>query len=70
MLSIMVYISGGTAMFVLMALGGDLGCSVGPWLTGIVADISNLNFGLLSGLIFPSAMIIGLFMLKSMLSKK
>ena len=57
-------------MFALMALGGDLGCSVGPWLTGAVADISNLNFGLLSGLIFPSAMIIGLFMLKSMLSKK
>lgn len=72
MLSIMAksYISGGTAMFALMALGGDLGCSVGPWLTGAVADISNLNFGLLSGLIFPSAMIIGLFMLKSMLSKE
>lgn len=31
---------GGTAMFGLLAMGGDLGCSIGPWLTGLVADFS------------------------------
>lgn len=30
--------AGGTALFALMALGGDVGCSLGPWLTGIVSD--------------------------------
>ncbi len=29
---------GGTTLFALLALFGDLGCSVGPWLTGIVSD--------------------------------
>ncbi|MDR0286345.1 MAG: MFS transporter, partial [Clostridiales bacterium] len=43
------YPAGGTAMFAMMALGGDLGCSVGPWLTGVVADSSSLNTGLLTG---------------------
>ena len=31
-------IPGGTAMFGLLALAGDTGCSVGPWLTGIISD--------------------------------
>lgn len=30
--------AGGTALFALMALGGDVGCSLGPWLTGLVSD--------------------------------
>lgn len=29
---------GGTSLFALLALFGDLGCSVGPWLTGVVSD--------------------------------
>lgn len=29
--------NGGTAMFGVLAVAGDLGCSVGPWLTGIVS---------------------------------
>ncbi|MCE5197465.1 MFS transporter [bacterium] len=61
------YPAGGTAMFAMLALGGDLGCSVGPWLTGIVADSSNLNIGLLTGMIFPAIMLIGLFILKPLL---
>jgi MFS transporter len=32
------YPTGGTAMFALLALCGDLGCSAGPWLTGLVSD--------------------------------
>ena len=53
-------------MFAMMALGGDLGCSVGPWLTGIVADAHNLNIGLLTAIVFPVIMLIGLFVLRSM----
>lgn len=31
---------GGTAMFGMMAVAGDLGGSIGPWLTGMVSDLS------------------------------
>ena len=58
------YPAGGTAMFAMMALGGDLGCSMGPWLTGVVADGSTLNMGILAAIIFPAAMLIGLHILK------
>jgi len=64
------YPSGGIAMFALLALGGDLGCAFGPWLTGIVADSSDLNTGLLTGMIFPAVMLIGLFILRSLLKSK
>ena len=29
---------GGSALFALLALGGDVGCSVGPFITGVVSD--------------------------------
>ena len=29
---------GGTALFAILAVMGDLGCSVGPWLAGAVSD--------------------------------
>lgn len=61
---------GGTAMFALMALGGDLGCSIGPQLTGIIADQSSLNLGLLAAVVFPAVMLIGLMVLKPMLFPK
>ncbi|MBR6676190.1 MAG: hypothetical protein IKL24_02535 [Clostridia bacterium] len=32
-------------MFALLALGGDIGCSFGPWLTGTVSDaVMNMYF--------------------------
>ncbi len=31
---------GGTAMFGILAMAGDLGCSLGPWLTGFVAEVT------------------------------
>ncbi len=64
------YPSGGTAMFALMALGGDLGCSVGPWVTGIIADSRNLNSGLLTAMIFPAIMMLGLCLLKPLLQAR
>lgn len=41
------YPAGGTAMFGVMAIAGDIGCSVGPWLSGIVSDgVQNLPRGI------------------------
>ncbi len=34
------FVGGGTAMFSLLALGGDIGCAFGPWLTGLVSDVA------------------------------
>lgn len=37
---------GGTQMFALLALGGDIGCSAGPWITGLATDrlaVTDLN---------------------------
>lgn len=31
--------NGGAALFALLAIGGDIGCSVGPYLTGVVSDV-------------------------------
>jgi len=31
---------GGTAMFAVLAMSGSLGCAVGPWIAGFVADLS------------------------------
>ncbi|MCI9077482.1 MAG: MFS transporter [Lachnospiraceae bacterium] len=46
---------GGTAMFALLALGGDLGCSGGPTLVGMVSDSlnNNLKAGILAAVVFP-----------------
>lgn len=34
------YPKGGTTMFGILALMGDLGCSIGPWLAGFVSDFT------------------------------
>ncbi len=46
---------GGTAMFALMALAGDLGCSGGPTLVGFVSSRlgDDLRMGILAAIIFP-----------------
>lgn len=46
---------GGTALFAMLALAGDLGCSLGPTLVGFVSSASdnNLRMGILAGVIFP-----------------
>ena len=59
------YPTGGIAMFAILALGGDLGCSIGPQFTGIVADRSSLHWGLLASIIFPAIMLVGLVVLKT-----
>ena len=50
---------GGTLMFALLALAGDVGCSGGPTLVGNLADKfgDNLKVGLLATIIFPMVLI-------------
>lgn len=53
---------GGTAMFALMALAGDLGCSGGPTLVGMVSSTlgDDLKKGILAGIVFPVLLLAGL----------
>lgn len=55
---------GGTAMFALLALGGDLGCSGGPTLVGTVSSAlgDNLKMGILAGIIFPVLLLAGILL--------
>lgn len=57
---------GGTAMYALMALAGDLGCSSGPTVVGMVANASgdNLKSGLLVAMVFPVVMLLGIGMIR------
>lgn len=53
---------GGTAMFALLALGGDVGCSGGPTLVGMVSGAlgDDLKKGVLAGIVFPVLLLIGI----------
>jgi MFS family permease len=56
---------GGTALFALLALGGDLGCSSGPTIVGMAAGAleGGIKSGILAGIVFPAVLIIGLALL-------
>lgn len=53
---------GGTTIFALLALAGDIGCSSGPTMVGFISSAlqDNLKLGLLSAIIFPVLMLAGL----------
>lgn len=57
---------GGTALFALLALGGDLGCSGGPTLVGFMSSIlgDNLKTGIFAGTVFPILLLIGIILCK------
>ncbi len=72
------YKSGGTKMFAILALAGDIGCSAGPGLVGIFVNLAGngislvpavdaasagLKTGLLFAAIFPLIMIVGMKLL-------
>lgn len=63
---------GGTAMFALFAVAGDIGCSAGPSLVGLVADAfgGNIKLGFLAGAIFPLVLIIALAVKKLYIKNK
>ncbi len=57
---------GGTAMFALLALGGDMGCSGGPTLVGYVAGLfsEDLKRGILAAVVFPVLLVASILVMK------
>ena len=57
---------GGTAMFALLAMAGDLGGAFGPWLVGITSQLKNddLKSGMLIACVFPIVLIATIFGIK------
>ena len=53
---------GGTAMFALLALAGDLGCSGGSTLAGFVSSSvgNNPRMGILAAIVFPVLLLMGI----------
>ena len=61
------YKVGGTKMFGLLALAGDVGCTVGPTLSGAVS--SDIRTGLLVSTVFPVVLLVGTIALSLLLKK-
>lgn len=53
---------GGTALFAMLALAGDVGCSGGPTLAGLMSGVfgDNLRMGILTAVVFPVLLLVGL----------
>lgn len=58
--------TGGTALFALLALAGDVGCGGGPTFVGFISGLASddLKKGILAGTIFPVLLILGILLLK------
>lgn len=59
---------GGTAMFAMLAMAGDLGGAFGPSLVGNITEAANDNLqaGMLAGSVFPLVLLISLLLLKGL----
>lgn len=62
--------SGGTAMFALLAMAGDMGGALGPWIVGNITQSAgdNMQKGMLAGCLFPIVLTFVLLIMKN--SKK
>lgn len=62
---------GGTALFALLALAGDLGCSSGPTYVGMISSRfhDNLKTGIFAALVFPVLLIVGVEMISKLRKK-
>ena len=61
----------GTTMFAYLSLAGDVGCSIGPTVIGVCAEVAggNIQTGLLVGSVFPIILVVGLIVCMKMLKK-
>ena len=59
--------SGGTAMFALLAMAGDMGGALGPWTVGNITQSAgdNMQKGMLAGCVFPIVLTIVLLIQKN-----
>ncbi|MDO4945827.1 MAG: MFS transporter [Ruminococcus sp.] len=60
--------SGGTAMFALLAMAGDMGGALGPAVVGNISQNAgdNMQKGMLAGCVFPLVLIISVFFVKKL----
>lgn len=65
------YPSGGTIMFGMLAVFGDIGAAVGPWVAGVVSDTTQfgLKAGLFVAIIFPILLVVGILRYRMLESK-
>ena len=63
---------GGTALFAMMALFGDVGASAGPTLVGFASGAfgDDLQKGLVFGIVFPVLLLIGIILIGRMRGKE
>ena len=54
-------------MYAFMALAGDIGCSAGPTVVGMIASANEdqLKIGLIFAMIFPVIILLGITMLRN-----
>ncbi len=58
--------NGGAVMFSALAMCGDTGCCLGPWIVGIVADEVGLNWGFAVASVFSLVIVLcGIYLLKN-----
>lgn len=63
--------NGGAVMFSALAMCGDTGCCLGPWIVGIVADEIGLNWGFAVASVFSLVIVFcGIYLLKNKDCKK
>ena len=60
-----VFTAGGTVMFSMLALGGDLGCTLGPTVVGMVSEFLGIKIGILTSIIFAlTTLVVSVILLK------
>lgn len=72
-LSASSYPAGGTAMFALLALGGDIGCASGPGIVGAVSGAvqseNALKYGIFTAAVFPALLLVLLLLFRKYKNK-
>ena len=57
---------GGTVMFAILALGGDIGCTLGPTFVGVIGEFLSVEIGVFASIIFPIILaILAIILLKN-----
>ena len=53
-------------MFAFFALAGDLGCSGGPTLVGLISELASasLKTGIMCAVVFPALLVLGVLMIR------
>jgi len=64
--------AGGTTLFALLAFSVDIGCASGPSVVGSLSEMlgGDLKLGLLFAAIFPTVLILGVYLLNRQLKKR